>query len=155
MLDKSQLRLINLKALLVNNINKQESLDIDLIKEFLLLEGFESEVGQIDEFFSFALNMLKNNEVKEIVNSLEIFKALIDNDNIANFYNSFLYIVLNDSPDALITDRMNLLLELEDIELNSEVYQLYLYNLLNLALACSPIDLELVNKLNSELLGLV
>ena len=158
MLTENQLRAINLKAQIVSNLCQDKPLNMDMLKEFLLLENNDSEIAQIDSFFELVLDILKSSKNKtfENIDLKAIFNAFDIKEGIGDFYYDFLNFMVNDDPNLELSLRLENLLKINySIAPNfSNIKRLYLYQVLSLALSCYPLDIELINKLNDELMVL-
>lgn len=158
MLTENQLRAINLKAQIVSNLCQDKPLNMDMLKEFLLLENNDSEIAQIDSFFELVLDILKSSENKtfENIDLKAIFNAFDTKEGIGDFYYDFLNFMVNDDPNLELSLRLENLLKINySIAPNfSNIKRLYLYQVLSLALSCYPLDIGLINKLNDELMVL-
>ena len=158
MLTPNQLKAINLKTQIMSKLCLDESLDIDVLKEFLLLENNTSEIQQMDAFFELTLDIMKSSEKKvfENIDLKNIFKELGKDELFANFYYDFLNFMINDSPNIELLIRLDNLLKIDYkiLPVFSEIKQLYLYQTLSLALSCHPLNIDLINELNEELMEL-
>ena len=87
MLTPNQLKAINLKTQIMSKLCLDESLDIDVLKEFLLLENNTSEIQQMDAFFELILDIIRSSEKKvfENIDLKNIFKELGKDELFANF----------------------------------------------------------------------
>lgn len=158
MLTENQLRAINLKAQIASNLCQDKPLDMDMLKEFLLLENNDSEIAQIDSFFELVLDILKSSKNKtfENIDLKAIFNAFDIKEGIGDFYYDFLNFMVNDDPNLELSLRLENLLKINYLIAPdfSNIKRLYLYQVLSLALSCYPLDIELINKLNDELMVL-
>lgn len=158
MLTENQLRAINLKTQVVSSLCQDKTLNMDILKEFLLLENNDSEIAQIDSFFELVLDILKSSKNKtfENIDLKATFNAFDIKEGIGDFYYDFLNFMANDDPNLELSLRLENLLKINysiapDF---SNIKRLYLYQVLSLALSCYPLDIELINKLNDELMVL-
>lgn len=158
MIENDQIRALNLKILLTKSLLNNIELDIEQIKSYLLLENIFGNFEQLDAFFKFVTNTLTENNIKEYnatKNFNNIFKELCPelDDQIIQFFESFLNFYINDDTSVDINERLNRLLELncDSIPDTSEVKRLYLYLTLVLALAQTPLNMKLVDELNNKL----
>lgn len=160
MLTENQLNSLTLKTSIILKLLNNEQLDIEELKNFLELEHTETVFQKLDGLFRLLLTIIKDNNLKEINqdNILNSFTSLCGNEEeqkFINFYHEFLNYLINDDKDLDITSRLDSLLQFEEIcdqvANESETKQLYLYNILSLALASAPINYDLVNRLNVKL----
>lgn len=160
MLTENQLNSLALKTSIILKLLNNEQLDIEELKNFLELEHTETVFQKLDGLFRLLLTIIKDNNLKEINqdNILNSFTSLCENEEeqkFINFYYEFLNYLINDDKDLDITSRLDSLLQFEEIcdqvANESETKQLYLYNILSLALASAPINYDLVDRLNVKL----
>jgi hypothetical protein len=157
MLSNEQLRGMSLKAKIVSELASDIALNVDEIKEMLTLENVLPEIKQADEFFKMSLDIIRgsNKQMPKNIDMKEIFKQLCPQDNdYSEFLFNFLEFLVNDSPHVEIKVRLEQLkgLDYGEIPGGSEIRNLYLYNVLSLALVDHPLDLEFINKVNTELM---
>ena len=158
MIENDQIRAINIKVLLTKSLLNNTELDVELIKSYLLLENIVGNFEQLDAFFKFVTNTLTDNNIKEYnatKNFNNIFKALCPEleDQVILFFENFLSFYINDNDSLDIDERLNALLEIncDFVPDTSEVKRLYLYLALILALAQTPLNMKLVDELNTKL----
>lgn len=157
MLSSEQLRGMSLKAKIVSELVSDMSLDANEIKEMFVLENVIPEVKQVDEFFKMALDTIRGSskQMPKNINIKETFRQLCPQENdYSDFLFDFLDFLVNDSPDVEIKVRLERLKELnyDSVPGGSEIRSLYLYSVLSLALVNHPLDLNFIDKVNTELM---
>lgn len=156
MVTDQQLRGITLRTKIISEILTSQAINTEDIKEMLSIEGISTENEQVDEFFKMALDIVRGNKSSIIEYDFkELFKQLCPSDNdYSDFVVGFLNFLVNDSGDVEIKTRIEQLKSLDytTVPGGSEIRKLYLYNTLSLSLVSSPIDLEFIEKLNTELM---
>lgn len=158
MISNNQLRGIQIRSKIVSDLASDTALNIEDIKELFMLENVLAESSQIDELFKLLVDTVKgsSNQMPKSTNIKEIFKQLCPADNdYSDFLANFFDFTINDSPDEEISVRFNKLknLKYDKVPEGSEVYNLYLYNVLSLALVCHPLDIAFINEKNNELMN--
>ncbi len=165
MIDNDQIRALDLKVRLMRCLVNNEAIDMELVINFLQLNEYstvavsETEAfAQADAFFELVINTLTDNKIKVLpdkINFKEIFRALLAeiDESVIDFFEQFLKFYVEDDILKTIDERLNKLLVIDynNVPNDSKTKRLFFYNALLLAIAKSPLDLELIEDLNEKL----
>lgn len=156
MITNNQLKAVQLKAKIVSDLLLNNVLNIEDIQELFDAENVLSESAKIDELFKMIVDTVKGSDCNIVdTNIQDIFKQLCPEDNdYSDFLFNFMNFLINDSANTEIQVRLNQLKNLNFVNVpdGCEVYKLYLYNVLTLALVCHPLDLNFIRETNEELI---